>query len=103
MWDVTRGVEFNLIDMNAAEVDLSGKNIGVSGATAIAAVLPGSSVTTLNLFSNKIGDEGCKAIADKLPGSSVTTLYLRDNYDIGDEAKSALKAAAEAKGCTLHI
>ena len=98
MWDATRGFEFNLIDMNAAEVDLGRKNIGVSGATAIAAVLPGSSVTTLGLRGNAIGDEGCKAIADKLPGSSLTKLYLGSNA-IGDEAKAALTAAAEAKGC----
>ena len=69
---------------------------------AIVDMIPGSSITTLDLGATNIGDEGCKLIADKLPGSSVTTLNLV-GYAIGDEAKAALKAAAEAKGCRLMI
>ena len=56
--DATRGIELDLFDMNVAEVDLSGKYIGDSGAMALATVLPFSSVTTLNLAFNDIGDEG---------------------------------------------
>ena len=67
-------------------------------------VRPARSLGILN--SNEIGDEGCKAIADKIRGSSATwchtNLELRGNK-IGHEAKAALKAAAEAKGCTLRI
>ena len=106
-------------DMNSEEVDLSSKGItgelakfiaaklpgspvttlnlsgnyyiGDEGLKAIVAAttLPGSSVTTLDLSSNKIGDEGCKAVADKLPGSSVTTLNLELNA-IGDEGCKAI-------------
>ena len=50
--------------------------IGKEGAKALAAALPNSQVTTLNLGINPIGKEGAIALADALPNSQVTTLKL---------------------------
>ena len=53
-----------------------GSNIGDEGASALAAALPNSQVTTLYLGVNKIGEDGAIALAAALPNSKVTTLEL---------------------------
>ena len=57
-------------------LELNDNKIGEEGAIALAAALPNSQVTTLNLRYNSIGEEGARALAAALPNSQVTTLDL---------------------------
>lgn len=66
--------------------------IGNESAEAIAAALPGSTITNLSLRSNNIGSKGARAIAAALPGSSVIRLDLKHNK-ITDKGAEAIAAA----------
>ena len=63
---LTSGSRF---DMSAVVVDRKRSNLNHLDAVTIAAALPGSKVTELNLGENNIGDGGARAIATALPGS----------------------------------
>jgi hypothetical protein len=80
-------------------LDLAANKIGDKGASAIAAVLAESSLTTLELWGNYIGPEGAKAIAVVLAGSSLTTLSLNDN-EIGDDGGLAIAAVLAGSSLT---
>jgi hypothetical protein len=98
----------------ATSLNLHYNKIGDEGAKAIAAVLAGSSLTSLalidpwsgilpqwwlSLIGNQIGDEGAKAIAAVLAGSSLTTLSL-DGNKIGDEGANAIAAVLAGSSLT---
>ena len=108
-----------------SSVALELNEIGDEGMQGDADKLPGSSVTTLNLWENVIGDEGCKAIADKHPvdrpmsappnlGSASATREVAAaasrarrcgaflHYD-RRRGQGGATAAAEATGCNLHV
>ena len=86
----------------ATKIDLKGLTSVTGGGIAeVIEMLPLVSAYNLS-YGPCIGDEGASAIATALPDSKVTELKLFSN-NIGDEAKAALKAAAEAKGCELKI
>ena len=76
------------------QLSLSGNNIGVEGAKALAAGITASrSLAYLDLDDNDIGDKGAKAIADAVAASrSLATLDLADN-EIGDEGAEKLAHA----------
>ena len=57
-----------------------GNKIGDAGAQALAAALPNSQVTELNLKWNKIEDAGAQALAAALPHSQVTELELEQQH-----------------------
>ena len=61
-----------------SKIDLQYKGLTAHDATVVAEILKSNtSVTYVNLNHNKeIGDEGAKALAAALPGSGLTTLNL---------------------------
>ena len=85
-------------------LDLSYNNIGDEGATALANALKNnSSIRSLNLSFNQIGPKGAIALAKALKNnSSIRSLDLSDNY-IEDEGAIVLAKALEVNSSITEL
>ncbi len=91
----TEGVSFKHLK-NLKTLKLTNQT-GAEGEIALAEILHGSGITSLNLEGCKIGDEGAIALAEILHGSKITSLNLR-GCEIGDEgARELAKALARPR------
>lgn len=85
-----------LPETSLRELDLSRNGIGVAGAHALAAALKSSCVRTLRLFAScEMGEEGGMALLEGIRDSSVIDIEL-DNCNIGKETFRKIKEAMEA-------
>ena len=77
-------------------LDLDGKNVGASGAKALAKALSiNKTLQTLILSNNQLGDDGAKEISKALPtNTTLQTLVLSSNQ-IGDDGAKVLAVALE--------
>eukprot|EP00808_Paulinella_micropora_P006379 g63022.t1 len=85
-------------------VDLSKKNLGISGALAVVKGLQvNNTVQTLNLYGNNIGPDGAKAIGKALEvNKSITGLNLNLN-NIGPDGAAAIGKALEVNHTLISL
>jgi Leucine-rich repeat (LRR) protein/predicted nucleic acid-binding Zn-ribbon protein len=88
-----------VVDCKSKELDWSGRGLKAAGITFIAATLPDSSLTSVNLCSNTIGSAGTSTIAAALPQSSLTQLQL-DHNNIRAAGAYAIAAALPQSSLT---
>eukprot|EP00756_Hemistasia_phaeocysticola_P027007 Hpha_TRINITY_DN16094_c0_g4::TRINITY_DN16094_c0_g4_i2::g.121630::m.121630 len=79
-------------------LDVGGNNVGLPGATLLAAAVRGGRVMKLNIRSNSIGDEGLRAVADAVaaPGSKVEGLFVGHNGTTVNGVTKALLTLSNA-------
>ena len=81
------------------ELDCSGCGLDTAWAVGLAEALPTvAGLSVVNLARNSIGGEGVMAIAAALPGTTVTRLRLNDQKGVtmGSQAEEAMAAAVAA-------
>lgn len=85
-------------------LNMSNSQIEEEGATAIAIALPHSQVATLDMSCNKFGDAGAKALAAALPQSKITSLniYAPSNY-VKKPGRKALKLAKKQSNRVIDL
>eukprot|EP00808_Paulinella_micropora_P012963 g61507.t1 len=85
-------------------LDLSSKNLGYVGASAVAkGLLVNKMLQTLWLSNNNIGADGAKEIAAALKvNQTLTSLYLWDNK-IGDEGAAHIAAAVKDNKSVIEL
>eukprot|EP00808_Paulinella_micropora_P009018 g9521.t1 len=74
-------------------LDLSSKNLGAFGASAVTKGLQVNSLTSLSLQHNDIGPEGAKQITKALQVNKTLTYLDLENNEIGDAGAQALGEA----------